>query len=196
MSPPRLCALTMAALAFGIGTAASASEPKTPAPVPLVKLAPALVAHIRREFPAYHLPTQADMTDEWLAHGVEPFMTTGDFDGNGRGDTALILLGGVHWKLVAFHQDARGSYRSFLLATVRYPPADDAEGGRWTLGTMQKGEERNQESWDENSGNGEVTIVGKYKFPVDAVDLLHFDAGEILYHWNGTRYEEIDFGYE
>ena len=164
----------------------------------LLKLAPPLVSQIKKEFAAYRIPTKDDRTGVWASgtHGETPFVASGDFDGNGRIDTALILLGDGDWKLVVFHQMDDGGYRSFPLLTLPNPMSDGSEVQSWVLKVMRKGAERKKEHYDENENNGAVTVVGKYKFPVDVVELIHLDVEDHLYHWTGDKYEDIPFGYE
>ena len=200
----KACCLALLAVAcVGSGGAATDAKALTPAVVTkegvkALIIPPPLASLIKKEYPEYRIPTREDMTGAWAggAHGAFPFAAWGDFDGNRRVDIALILLGDGDWELVVFHQGEHGVYRSFPLLSLPNPGADGSDVQTWILAVMPKGAERNKEHYDEDEGNGEVTVVGKYKFPVDVVELVHLDAEDHLYHWTGEKYEDIAFGYE
>lgn len=201
----KACGVALLSLACA-GSAGSASDTKAPAPSGaakdgemLVTLPASLVSQIKKDYPEYRVPSRGDLTGAWAegTRATYPFMATGDFDGDQRTDTALILLGDGDWKFVVFHQKERGPYQSFDLLTVPNPGSDGSGVQTWTLTVMRKGVVREKELYDEDEHDeGKTPSVKKYKFPVDALNLIHSDAGDILYHWAGGKYEEIEFGYE
>jgi hypothetical protein len=67
---------------------------------------------LRNAFPEYRLPGREDMTGEWASFKeTVPYAAWGDFDGDGRVDIVLILLGRERWRLVEFHQTAGGGFK-------------------------------------------------------------------------------------
>ena len=57
---------------------------------------PEVIAAVGKAFPAYRLPTAADMRDDWAYYGdpdrLAPYYCSGDFLGSGKTDHALIIL--------------------------------------------------------------------------------------------------------
>lgn len=76
-------------------------------------LPPALSKFIANRFPDLRLPGRSDMTGGWARYskgGSAPYACWGDFNGDGRRDVALILLGREAWELLAFHARDDGGY--------------------------------------------------------------------------------------
>ena len=68
---------------------------------------------IKTELPGFHLPARKDMVKAWAAYAKKdslPYVCWGDFNGDGRTDVILILIGKDDWRLFAFHQTAEGGY--------------------------------------------------------------------------------------
>jgi hypothetical protein len=92
-----------------------------------VTLAPTLLQALRQHFPGYAFPPLSwfhaqvmeevrDLSREWH-EALAPFACTGDFDGNGFPDAALLLQKqGSPWLLIAFHQTTMGAFRPHLVA--------------------------------------------------------------------------------
>lgn len=97
----------LAALLVGLGAASLArAAPADPVPETLRSF---IAAH----YPGYHVPSRRQMIRGWARYSktkVPPYACRGDFNGDGRIDAALILLGSSAWRLVAFHARADGSY--------------------------------------------------------------------------------------
>jgi hypothetical protein len=74
---------------------------------------PALVASVKKNFPGYRIPIEADLTGHWAERehaGAPPFACKGDFNGDGLTDAAIILLGKNVWRLVIFVQGSNGDF--------------------------------------------------------------------------------------
>ena len=75
---------------------------------------------IEKEFASYRIPKQKDIQGVWkdrIDQKRSTYYTSGDFDGNGLEDLAMILLGQKDWKLVAFHQISKGQYKAYPFGT-------------------------------------------------------------------------------
>ena len=91
-----------------------------------------LLDSIRINFPGFSIPTESDMTGRWLDEKKPnpfPYITWGDFDGNGLIDIAVILIREEQkehakherhekqdrydhpWKFIIFHQNPGREYK-------------------------------------------------------------------------------------
>lgn len=78
----------------------------------------AIELDIKSEYPEVRIPTAEDMIGDWTTYKRKnsvPYATWGDFNGDGLKDIAIILIGNMHWLVVAFHQTDNGSYEPFLV---------------------------------------------------------------------------------
>jgi hypothetical protein len=63
-------------------------------------------------FEDYRLPGPQDMTGGWASYKNEvPYAAWGDFNGDGRLDLAMILIGKERWRLAELHQTADGLFK-------------------------------------------------------------------------------------
>lgn len=86
-----------------------------------------LIQFVKRNIPDFHIPTKKDMHGNWAAYiktGELPFMCKGDFDGNGKVDFALLLIGTEEWRLFSFHQVEDNKYEA--IAIKRFPGPNKA----------------------------------------------------------------------
>jgi len=76
-------------------------------------LPPTLEKVLRERLPEWHLPARSDFIGRWkgfLNTEQIPFVSWGDFNGDGCEDLALILIGARLWKVMVFIK-AGDSYR-------------------------------------------------------------------------------------
>ncbi len=125
-----------------------------------------------------------------------PFITWGDYTGDGLTDVAVILLGEAGWKLVAFHQTREGSYDPVVI--LESGPGGRAAAGeaeapkdRW-LATLGKGEKYAASS----VGAAGMELRREIKFGVDAIEVEIKEGSRTFYFWDGRKYESYEFGYE
>jgi len=79
----------------------------------ILQLPPALEKVLQERLPEWHLPARSDFIGRWegfLKTEEIPFVSWGDFNGDGGEDLALILIGARLWKVVVFIK-AGDSYR-------------------------------------------------------------------------------------
>src|SRR5207244_908166 len=88
-----------------------------------VTFAPAVLQTVRRYFPGYRIVRWEDYDRDVRSTVALPFAATGDFDGNGTLDIALMLTNRRdQWLLVALHQRRLGGFHPYRLN--RWKPAD------------------------------------------------------------------------
>jgi len=95
-----------------LSTAGSLDEPSHQTES-ILELPPALEKVLRERLSEWHLPTRSDFIGRWkgfLNTEQIPFVSWGDFNGDGCEDLALILIGARLWKVVVFIK-AGDSYR-------------------------------------------------------------------------------------
>jgi hypothetical protein len=80
--------------------------------VPVLVLPERTKEFLKDYFYDYRLPGPEDMTGEWASFKDDvPYAAWGDFNGDGRFDLALILIGQERWRLVELHQTADGLFK-------------------------------------------------------------------------------------
>lgn len=67
-----------------------------------------LVSQINIDHPGYRIPTSNDLTGPWgfeseNSEGL-PFVTWGDFNGDGSTDVAIILINDTSWMFIVYHK--------------------------------------------------------------------------------------------
>lgn len=139
---------------------------------------------IRAKFSDFRVPSNADMTDAWATEtspGMLPFFSTGDFNGDGLKDAAILLTSDKYWKLVIFNGERGCSY------SVGFETGGEYDGASLKLQlifiqTLRKGEA---------ASTGEQTE--RHKFKTDAVELTFYEQSSALIYWKADKYEVIDF---
>ena len=134
---------------------------------------------VERDFPGLHAPRWRDQ------------LGSGDFDGDGRADFALVLVGERGSTLAIYFQDAR---RGFRLA---WPQDRDAPDARASEGSSLRVVRAGSPYLftRQVSGSGfRGTTSSSFRFERDAVVLVRGEASETLFHWNGGRFESLRFG--
>ena len=182
----------LAGLALALGAAAGCAwlglggeePPRSPTTARVAAPAPpdALQSAVRRDFPGQDVPRWRDQ------------LGSGDFDGDGRADFALLLAGARGSTLAIYFQDAR---RGFRLAWPEAPRQRDArvsEGSQApSLRVLRAGSPylfTRQEAGRGYRG----TTSSSFRFERDAVVLVRGEADETLFHWDGSRFETLRFG--
>jgi hypothetical protein len=80
--------------------------------IPLLVLPERTKEFLEGYFYDYRLPGPQDMTGEWALYKNDvPYAAWGDFNGDGRLDLALILIGQERWRLVELHQTVDGLFK-------------------------------------------------------------------------------------
>ena len=79
---------------------------------PVLVLPERMKEFLENYFYDFRLPGPQDMTGEWTSYKTDvPYAAWGDFNGDGRLDLALILIGKERWRLVELHQTADGFFK-------------------------------------------------------------------------------------
>lgn len=155
-----------------------------------------LAASIASNFPSYRAPTPSDITGAWATEKAAgfSFLCRGDFNGDGREDAAVILIGEHNWRLVVFEQTQAGGYRPVF---VGRPKSREELGKYWEqeilpspqqalLRTVSKGE-----TWAPEAGDD--PHLGRLK--VDAIEIVTKpkpnDAFASLLIWKGGKFQQI-----
>lgn len=94
----------------------------------------ALVNSIKKNLPGYRIPDGVDLTGRWDERnksGVPHFFCRGDFNGDGRTDVAIIVIGQNTWRLVIFEQTREGDFLRVYVARPKLR-TELAKGGEDT----------------------------------------------------------------
>ncbi len=163
-----------------------------------VSLPPPLVQKIMTIYPGFRVPGQPDLAGAWSKEakpGSLPFITWGDYTGDGLTDVAVILLGDSAWKLVVFHQAQSGNYDPVVLAdgAGKRDPASAADPPKnMVLATLRKGERYATSS----AGAAGMELRREIRFGVDAIEIDVQEGTHTFYYWDGKKYQSYEFGYE
>lgn len=120
-----------------------------------------LIESIRRNFHGFNIPTESDMTGRWLEEKEPnpfPYITWGDFDGDGLTDVAVLLVRDGQkehakherheklerhdhpWKFVIFHQTPGREYK----------PAYEVSQKQWEFLVFDKNQDnRHKKGYEE-----------------------------------------------
>ncbi len=142
---------------------------------------------IRTQFPGFRVPTAKDRTGLWESdtdEGNLPFAVWGDFNGDGRTDVALILLGNKEWKFVIFHQTDSG-YVAAHSGGARTDMADALVQSPQILSLklIPRGKTYTY------SGSRKL----RYTFKTHAIEFSASEQFLSLWHWKDGKYETIEF---
>ena len=138
-----------------------------------------------REYPGWELSRLNEPWEiaQWKKRKANPSFISGDFNGDGRNDVALIVVHSVpssqqkERTVIVFLRD-RTSYRNLVLESGAADPALDV-----TLRLMKKG-----------SKGLEVEQERKFTYRFDAIDVAYSDKGSQSYIWNDGTFETITTG--
>jgi hypothetical protein len=144
---------------------------------------------IRAQFPGFRVPAAKDRTGLWESdtdEGNLPFAVWGDFNGDGRTDVALILLGDEECKFVIFHQMADGySVAHVVGGKTGNTPNDWISSPQiLSLKLIPKGKIYTY------SGSRKL----RYSFKTEAIEFSASEQFLSLLHWKDGKYETIEFG--
>jgi hypothetical protein len=91
---------------------------------PVLLVPESLTKYIKATFPGFRIPTGTDIVGKWATYSKKdavPYACLGDFNGDGRTDVALILMGKDTWRIVAFQRMAEDGWEWGKLSRHRLP---------------------------------------------------------------------------
>jgi hypothetical protein len=140
---------------------------------------------IHSSFPDLDVPGTTEMKGLWATEtkpGTLPYFSSGDFNGDGHQDIALILMNAKELWLVVLHGEAGCTYS----VGYKMGPYTNIAPQRVFLRTIPKGQE------EVMSGNDKA----RYKFDTDAIELTIVDQSVGVFYWKNGKYQILDFGSE
>jgi hypothetical protein len=156
---------------------------------PSVELSPALRQAVRRRWPGYRLRPAAAIRTEALEELREehpevrsPYAVSGDYNGDGRTDAALLLKKGDRALLVALHATPKGRFAGHVL-----------ERGRWVDGLYLLPQPPGPLEYT-SSRDDESAAPANRTLPTHAVRYHPVHAGARVYYWEGERYRSLEAG--
>lgn len=166
--------------------ATTQSSPPATSPVP-----PALAESVTANFPGYRVPGAAEIKEAWSASdaGASPFIAQGDFNGDGRIDAALIILGASDWRLVIFEQDDQQHYAPTAVFRAKTIEELSSSGNaviaspqQLLLATIKQGETWTPEAGDVRSEvrlkSDAIALSHRATPDIDSKLLIFFDDGK------------------
>ena len=145
---------------------------------------------VQVNFPDFGMATEADMTGPWADAGF-PFITWGDFNGDGLTDIVVILFNDEAWRLSIFHKTAQGYEIAYQLGGGFIE--DDIVPGpqAYFVYLTPKGESISRQRYDEDE---DVTSTVEHTFEFDSIYWGVIETyGEYIF-WQNGKYEDISFG--
>jgi len=187
------------------GAVASSSSPAALAPVvetgpapftvvtteetPSVELSPALARAIRRDCPGYRLRPAAAITTEALEElrlehpeVRSPYAVSGDYDGDGHTDAALLLKKGSRALLIAFHAVPGGTYRGRVLAR-----------GRWVDGLYLLPQPPGAVEYTAAKDEAKATAA-TLTLSAPGIRFHPVEAAARVFFWRDGRYRSVEVG--
>ncbi len=156
-------------------------------------LPPKLNESIRKELPGFRVPEAKDHTGNWNQNtdaGNLPYAVWGDFQGDGRTDVALILLGSKEWKLAIFHQTDSGFTLGYSQGSkFEGPDAQVPSAQILSLKLVPKGKPYVY-AIIAKSGRQEK----RYNFDHDAIEFSAVETFLSVLHWKNGSYKTLSFG--
>jgi hypothetical protein len=183
--PPRAALLLPLALAVGCAwfgggddEAARRAQAREAPPV----LPDALAAAVRRDFADLRPPSRRDQVG------------SGDFDGDGRADFALILGGSGGWTLAVYFRDERRGFRLTWPEARERRESDDSNPAKaQSVRVLRAGSPYSFTRLEAGRGyEGKITYA--YRFERDAVLHGAAEQGETILYWTDGRFEALGFG--
>jgi len=146
-----------------------------------------LVARVSSDFPGFRVPSETDISGDWARErhpGSLPFVTWGDYNGDGFVDVALLLLSDGYWKLIVAHQssDSSVSTTEVIGASITNDDRGLQTPTKLFLSTLKRGDIELDYTSEPPK---------QLTYSADALKVLEFENEEYLYHWNGARYDEL-----
>jgi hypothetical protein len=156
---------------------------------PSVELKPALIRAIRRDWKGYRLPPaaaiQGDALEDLRLEHPEvnsPYAITGDFNGDGHADAALLLRRDGRSLLAVFHGSAEGRYRAQRL--LRAPWSEGLYLLRQAPGPVQFNRYRESDS----------VAVGALDLATEAIRFEGVATGPQLFYFHAGSYRHVELG--
>jgi hypothetical protein len=143
----------------------------------------------------YRLPISADISSVWETVGNKldglPYITWGDYNGDGLTDIALFLLGNQsEWQFVVFLKKGN----TYEVGLVNGTPEMSYAPQVVYLSTIKKGGLLKYNATNEETGKD---VSYEYSFPVDVVRYqVALELPIEIYYWEGAKLEEVFFGME
>ncbi len=152
-----------------------------------------LSAAIEKEAPRFRVPGPKDRSGNWdqdTEAGNLPYAVWGDFNGDGRTDVALILLGNKEWKLTIFHQTEAGFRLVHSTGSkTEGPDAQVPSAQVLSLKLVPRGKPYVYTTLT-NAGRKEK----RYNFEYDAIEFSAVEQFLSIVYWKAGKYEVMSFG--
>jgi len=155
------------------------------------------ISAIKHDYPTLRLPKSKDMKGYWTNYVIEnaPYITSGDYNCDGRSDIAVILVSDTNeWSFAIYHGQADGQY------IQGYPEKSFTTiSGKDNLPTTHAiSTQERQTPWQYSAteaGPGyQAEHTETYTFKCDAVQFDTFELSSSAIYWDGKKYEEISYG--
>jgi len=154
---------------------------------------------IKTKFPDFRIPTSADIKGEWAMvkkPGKFPFITWGDYNGDGKVDVAIVLINEYKWKFIIFIKSDNGYNLAFEMggqknkkgALIRNPEEILLE----TLSARTEGVTRSII----RSQAYEQQISQTYKFKFDVIIFSVWEKSSAYFYWENGTFQSIGIGGE
>jgi len=154
---------------------------------------PGLRQAIEATCPGFRVPQDSEIVGRWARNISEsslPYVTWGDYDGNGLVDVGIVLLREGGWKFIIFNQASTSRYKAtYTTGGKRDTPVTAGRAPEGiTLTTIPAGKKI-----DVSGRGGEEMKT----FDKDVIELTQLDdqedvGGSEILHWTGSEYESVD----
>ena len=146
---------------------------------------------IETNFPDFSLPTEADMTGLWASRRGFPFITYGDFNGDGLQDNMVLLINDQAWRAPIFHKTSQG----YEVALDRFGNVFGPQTGRsgpqeMFLYIVHKGEVITQTAYSEVD---DVEVTTQIGFEFEGIYFSIEESADIYIFWKDGQYEKRSF---
>ncbi len=158
--------------------------------VEIIEFSPALKSYLKENFPQYHFPTQQEKekSEDWRyainTEHREPVSVLGDFDGNGLGDVALLLLGPADSGIfLVLNSEKNSKIHSFILTNV------ENEIYRYGIEKVKKGHKilplnTHGDPYDQK---GIVPVTLKN----EGIRFIRYESASAIYYWKNSNFIEL-----
>jgi len=173
-------------LALGAGCSQQAREVSEPQIVlagnkPELLLPQSLRSLLKEHYPRLRIASDADfdrdIQEVYREERLLPFACSGDFNGDGLTDVALILVGRGSFKIISFHQTASGSWKPFVFRETSGDSPVLPIG--FCLRLVKPGKTR---YWE--FPEGEEIVIKTMELKHFGIDVYYFGKASELYYWS------------